>query len=285
MSTTTGSPSVASSRDRRVLDEAVDPVVARVHLEHDRGVDAGPVDRLGVVGQPGAVGRAHVDEPRARLLHHLGHTERAADLDALAAAHGHVAAGGEGGEHEQHGRRVVVDDHRRLGTAQPGEQLPDGPLARATLARRQVELDRSGRAPPGRGASGARPRLVCSSTPVALITGVSSVRRNASALAGADPGSPAAIASRAMSTRIGWGSADAPSERASASTDGGRSAGALIVREPTLGHRAAAPHQIQVDVVRLDPDLPLPSYSHDGDAGLDLLAREDGVVPAAGGRL
>jgi dUTP pyrophosphatase len=42
---------------------------------------------------------------------------------------------------------------------------------------------------------------------------------------------------------------------------------------------------LPIDVVRLDPDLPLPSYSRDGDAGLDLLAREDGVVTAAGGRL
>ena len=45
------------------------------------------------------------------------------------------------------------------------------------------------------------------------------------------------------------------------------------------------PHLIPVDVVRLDPDLPLPSYSHAGDAGLDLLARDDGVVLAAGRRL
>ena len=45
------------------------------------------------------------------------------------------------------------------------------------------------------------------------------------------------------------------------------------------------PHPILVDVVRLDPDLPLPSYSHAGDAGLDLLARDDGVVLAAGRRL
>jgi dUTP pyrophosphatase len=45
------------------------------------------------------------------------------------------------------------------------------------------------------------------------------------------------------------------------------------------------PHPILVDVVRLDPDLPLPSYSHAGDAGLDLLARHDGVVLAAGRRL
>jgi dUTP pyrophosphatase len=31
--------------------------------------------------------------------------------------------------------------------------------------------------------------------------------------------------------------------------------------------------------------LPLPSYAHPGDAGLDLLAREDGVILAAGHRL
>ena len=39
-----------------------------------------------------------------------------------------------------------------------------------------------------------------------------------------------------------------------------------------------------VQVVRLDPDLPLPAYAHAGDAGLDLLAREDAVVGAGGGR-
>jgi dUTP pyrophosphatase len=32
---------------------------------------------------------------------------------------------------------------------------------------------------------------------------------------------------------------------------------------------------VQVNIVRLDPDLPLPSYSHPGDAGADLFARED----------
>ena len=40
-----------------------------------------------------------------------------------------------------------------------------------------------------------------------------------------------------------------------------------------------------VPIVRLDPDLELPSYAHAGDAGLDLRAREDAVVPAAGGRV
>jgi dUTP pyrophosphatase len=32
---------------------------------------------------------------------------------------------------------------------------------------------------------------------------------------------------------------------------------------------------VQVNIVRLDPDLPLPSYAHPGDAGADLFARED----------
>ena len=42
---------------------------------------------------------------------------------------------------------------------------------------------------------------------------------------------------------------------------------------------------IQVPVVRIDPELTLPGYAHDGDAGLDLYAREDAVVPAGGGRV
>jgi dUTP pyrophosphatase len=32
---------------------------------------------------------------------------------------------------------------------------------------------------------------------------------------------------------------------------------------------------VQVNIVRLDPDLPLPSYAHPGDAGADLFARTD----------
>ncbi len=42
---------------------------------------------------------------------------------------------------------------------------------------------------------------------------------------------------------------------------------------------------LPVPIVRLDPDLPLPTYAHPGDAGLDLRAREHGVVPPGGGRL
>ena len=42
--------------------------------------------------------------------------------------------------------------------------------------------------------------------------------------------------------------------------------------------------RLEIPVVRLDADLALPAYAHGGDAGLDLVAREDAVVAAAGGR-
>jgi dUTP pyrophosphatase len=42
---------------------------------------------------------------------------------------------------------------------------------------------------------------------------------------------------------------------------------------------------VVVDVRRLDPELPLPTTAHRGDAGVDLHAREDAVLPADGGRV
>ena len=41
---------------------------------------------------------------------------------------------------------------------------------------------------------------------------------------------------------------------------------------------------LEIPVVRLDPDLPLPSYAHEGDGGVDLLARTEVVLDPAGGR-
>ncbi len=41
---------------------------------------------------------------------------------------------------------------------------------------------------------------------------------------------------------------------------------------------------LDIPVLRLDPDLPLPAYARPGDAGADLLAREDVVLDAGGGR-
>jgi dUTP pyrophosphatase len=41
---------------------------------------------------------------------------------------------------------------------------------------------------------------------------------------------------------------------------------------------------LEVPVLRLDPDLPLPTYARPGDAGADLVAREGAVLAARGGR-
>ncbi|MBT5581237.1 MAG: dUTP diphosphatase [Acidimicrobiaceae bacterium] len=41
---------------------------------------------------------------------------------------------------------------------------------------------------------------------------------------------------------------------------------------------------LNLPVLRLDPDLPLPVYARPGDAGIDLLAREEVTLVAAGGR-
>lgn len=43
--------------------------------------------------------------------------------------------------------------------------------------------------------------------------------------------------------------------------------------------------QLSIDLVRLDPELPLPAIAHAGDAGMDLHARQDATIPAGGGRL
>jgi dUTP pyrophosphatase len=42
---------------------------------------------------------------------------------------------------------------------------------------------------------------------------------------------------------------------------------------------------LPIDLVQLDPDLPLPVYAHPGDAGLDLYAREDAVISSGGGSM
>lgn len=41
---------------------------------------------------------------------------------------------------------------------------------------------------------------------------------------------------------------------------------------------------LEVPIVRLDPDLPVPGYAHPGDAGADLYARTGVTLAAGGGR-
>ncbi|MET0421173.1 MAG: dUTP diphosphatase [Acidimicrobiia bacterium] len=42
---------------------------------------------------------------------------------------------------------------------------------------------------------------------------------------------------------------------------------------------------MQIRVVRLDPDLPLPEHQHEHDAGVDLHAREGAIIAPGGGRV
>jgi dUTP pyrophosphatase len=41
---------------------------------------------------------------------------------------------------------------------------------------------------------------------------------------------------------------------------------------------------LDVEILVLDPDLPLPAYARPGDAGADLVARESVILTAGGGR-
>ena len=41
---------------------------------------------------------------------------------------------------------------------------------------------------------------------------------------------------------------------------------------------------MQIPVRRLDPELPLPAAQHEGDAGVDLVAREGAILAPGGGR-
>ncbi len=41
---------------------------------------------------------------------------------------------------------------------------------------------------------------------------------------------------------------------------------------------------LQVSLVRLDPELPAPTYARPGDAGADLYARTGATIPPGGGR-
>ena len=41
---------------------------------------------------------------------------------------------------------------------------------------------------------------------------------------------------------------------------------------------------LEVAIKQLDPGLPLPQFAHQGDAGIDLYAREDAIIGRQGGR-
>ncbi len=155
--------------------EPADDEVRRVHLEHRAGVRA---EGAAVVGEGDAVRRPDLAEPGAGGGEEIGDAEAVADLDQLAAGQDQLAALPERGGDEGEGGRAVVDHDRRLGGRHGGEQRRDRRRPRGGPGGRWPDPARRPwcrwpRRPPRRraGDSGARPRLVCTSTPVALRTG------------------------------------------------------------------------------------------------------------------
>lgn len=55
-------------------------------------------------------------------------------------------------------------------------------------------------------------------------------------------------------------------------------------RPSARSRRSVAAVSLPIDIVQLDTELPLPSYAHSGDAGLDLYARESATIRSGGHR-
>ena len=98
-----------------------------------RSAVSGPIAAL-VVGRARPVRRPHLAQPRAGAREHVRDPEAVADLDQLAPRDEHLATLGERGEREQHRRRVVVDDERRLGTGEAPQERSEVILPRAARA-------------------------------------------------------------------------------------------------------------------------------------------------------
>ena len=98
-------------------------------------------DRPFVIGGARAIRRSDFDETRARPCEHVGYAEAVADLDELAARDDHLASFRESREREEHGRGVVVDDERGVGTGQAPEEGREVILARAAFTSLEVVLE------------------------------------------------------------------------------------------------------------------------------------------------
>ena len=128
---------VGESRGVDLFDEPLDPVVARVHLEHQG--DARPDGAL-VVADPRAVRRADFDQARAARFEDLRNPERTADLDQFAAGQQDLAAGRQAGECESQRGGVVVDDQGRLGAGEGAHQVLHSSAAVAAPSRIEAHL-------------------------------------------------------------------------------------------------------------------------------------------------
>ncbi len=100
---------------RRRRGEADNSVVRCMDTGQHRGVLA---DGFLVVVQVGSVSGADLDQLAAGHGHDVGYAKRTADFDQLAARDRHFASCAQCGQHQQHGRGIIVDDGRCLGSGQ-----------------------------------------------------------------------------------------------------------------------------------------------------------------------
>ena len=99
------------------------------------------LERGGIVGKPGAVGGAHLDQPAAGLREDLRHAEAAADLHQLAAADHRGAARPQRRQRQHGGARAVVDHVRSFRAEQLAEQRLHVRAAMTAAAGGQVDLE------------------------------------------------------------------------------------------------------------------------------------------------
>ena len=94
----------------------------------------------------GAVGRPHLAQMDARLLHDVGNAEGAANLDQLSARNHGLAPLTQRVQRDQDGGGVVVDDRGILGPGQLAEKAAQVVVALAATAAGQIIFQRCRRA-------------------------------------------------------------------------------------------------------------------------------------------
>ena len=134
------------------------------------------VDRAFVVAQARTIGGADLAKNCATFRHDVRDAEAIADFDQFAAGDYYFGGFGESVEDQENCGGVVVHDDGGFGSDEVSEQARGVDIALAALAARNIVFEigiMSGVSAISAAAaveSGARPRFVCSTTPVALIT-------------------------------------------------------------------------------------------------------------------
>ena len=114
-----------------------------MHLHQQAGI---VINGLTIIFRVGAVRGSDFMQDAARLAHHVGNTERAADLHQLAARHHHLAAAGGCRQHQQHCCSIVVDDTRVLRAGDPAKQIGQRAVAVAASGIIKIVFQRHRRA-------------------------------------------------------------------------------------------------------------------------------------------